>query len=117
VLRHRRNAQLDVVKDIADRAEALRAYARQRRDVEQEIQMAEIRLRAYRRIGEISRELETAEAHGGKIWLPDGGKTKAAVLKAAGLSTSVAQRCEIVASIEEAEFYAFRARYHNLGGP
>jgi hypothetical protein len=51
-------------------------------------------LRACQRIGEISLELEKAESHGGKIWLPDDGKSKAEQLQAAGLSTSTAYRYE-----------------------
>jgi hypothetical protein len=46
------------------------------------------------RIGELSRELETAESHGGKIWLPADGKSKEEQLTAAGISTSTAQRYE-----------------------
>lgn len=73
-----------------------------------EIQMAEIspaRLPPHRRAG-----LETAQ--GFASIRPDGGtnETKRALLKAAGLSTSVAQRCEVVAAIPAGEFYAFDMR-------
>jgi len=68
---------------------------------------------AQRRIGEISRELEKAEAHGGKIRLPNSGKPKSQTLKDAGLSTSTAQRCEEIASVPEAKFEITR-RHVNL---
>jgi hypothetical protein len=56
---------------------------------------AEIQLRAVRRIGELSKALETAHkvGQGSEVQLPASGKLKAAALKAAGLSTSVAHRC------------------------
>jgi hypothetical protein len=40
------------------------------------------------RIGELSRELKKAEAHGGKICLPADGKSKSKQLADAGISTS-----------------------------
>src|SRR5215471_12814838 len=55
--------RVDEAKDIHDKAEALRAYARIRHDLELEIMAAEIKLRAYRRIGQMSASLEKAK-HG-----------------------------------------------------
>lgn len=56
---------------------------------------SEIKLRAQRRIGEISRELEKVKTiGGGKVGIPTDGKPKSQVLKEAGLSTSTAHRCE-----------------------
>ena len=89
--------RIDEAKDIRDKAEALEAYARQKNDIEMERWVAEIKLRAFTRIGEISRELEKAEAHVGKICLPDSGKSKAQTLNAAGISTSTAHRAEKLA--------------------
>jgi hypothetical protein len=43
-------------------------------------------------IGELVRVLETAEAHGGKICLPDSGKPKSQAIAEAGLSKSEAYR-------------------------
>src|SRR5262245_19478141 len=51
-------------------------YAKIRDDSDSERQFAEISLRAIRKIGEISRDLEKAESHGGKVWLPIAGKSK-----------------------------------------
>ncbi len=112
-------ASVDEAKDIADKAAALAAYARQARNVEMEIDAAEIRVRAKRRIGELSLEVETiapeesgAMAHG----LPSAGKTsKAAVLAAAGISTSEAHRCEQIAEIPEADIEACFAACREKG--
>ena len=53
--------RVDEAKSIADKATALAAYARQAKNVELEIQSAEIRARAKRRMGEISAAMETAQ--------------------------------------------------------
>jgi hypothetical protein len=102
------------------KAQALRLYARQRKDAELEMQMAEIRLRAYRRIGEISSELERTDedTRFGSDGVSTGGHPgKLRMLKNAGITHAVAVRCETVASIPEAEFYAFIARYRDKGRP
>ncbi len=54
---------------------------------------AKIKLRAQRRIGEISKTLEKIQTvGGGKVGMPSGGKPKRDVLKSAGLSTSAAMQ-------------------------
>ena len=96
---------IDDAKDILDKAEALRAYARQRDDVEMEIWVAEIRLRASVRMGEISAATETAQGERTDQLLPTGGKkSKSAILAAAGISKSVANRCEKLAAIPPEQF-------------
>jgi hypothetical protein len=99
--------RVDEAKDIRDKADALRAYARQRQDHELETMCAEIKLRATRRIGEISEGLEKS-SHGpgrGKR-LANGGKafSKARTLKSAGISVSSAHRAERIARIPQVEF-------------
>ena len=96
--------QIDEVKDLSDKAKALELYAHQHKSPELENYAAKIKARAARRLGELSRELKKAESHGGKIWLPDDGKSKAATLKAAGISTSAANRFEAIADLPEDEF-------------
>lgn len=94
--------RVDEAKDIKDKAVALEIYARQQHDVEMERWVSEIKLRAVMRIGELSKELEKMPA---KIsgaargrGLPTAGKTsKSSILKAAGISTSAAQRAERLA--------------------
>ena len=53
--------RVDEAKEIRDQALALQAYARQRNDVEMERWLAEIKLRATVRIGELSAALEKHE--------------------------------------------------------
>ena len=53
---------IDEAKDIRDKAQALKVYAQQAREsLEVQNNIAEIKIRAERRIGEFSRELETHE--------------------------------------------------------
>ena len=96
--------RIDEVKDIRDKAAALEAYARQKNDIEMERWVAEIKLRAFARIGEISKELETAHkvGQGSEVQLPTAGKLKSEVLKSAGISTSTAHRAEKLAENKEA---------------
>ena len=98
---------IDEVKDIRDKVEALKSYARQRDDKDMEVWLSEIKLRADRRIGEISVDLDKLDRKesGLKKGSPNSGKTsKAATLKAAGISKSAAYRCEELSSLKEEEF-------------
>lgn len=101
---------VDEAKSIADKAVALQAYARQAHNPDLELMAAEIRLRAKLRIGELSKELDKAK-HGGKgggSEIPAPGKVvKSAALKAAGLSTSEAHRCEQLSEIPPKEFETY----------
>ncbi len=67
--------------------------------------LAEIQLRAKRRIGELSAALETIEGEHLKR-VPDAGRiAKRAALTEAGLSKSEAHRCEQIARVEEQKFW------------
>lgn len=94
-------ATIDDVKEIVDQAAMLTIYAKQSNDSEMEQWVAEIKIRARRKLGEISQELEKAK---NETALPSGGKSKKDVLADAGVSTSVANRCEILADIPEEKF-------------
>jgi hypothetical protein len=63
--------------EIKDKAAALQAYARQREDRDLEVWMSEIKLRASVRIGELVRELETAQGERTELRPANGRKLKA----------------------------------------
>lgn len=104
---------VDEAKDLADKAAALQHYARQAHDPDLELWVAEIRIRAKRRIGELSAALETAKHEGPGAVLPKCGKYKANVLKDAGVSKSEANRCERLAKLDKVEFEAFVAEFQS----
>ncbi len=66
-----------------------------------EVQVAEIKLRALRRMGELSKALETAHkaGQGTDVQLPNSGKLKSEQLSDAGVSTSSAGRAEQLADV------------------
>lgn len=103
-------ARIDEASEIRDKAAALAAYARQRDDRDLEVWVREIHLRACVRIGELSRDLDQAQtvrnADGATVRLPAGGKSKAAALADAGISTSTAQRYEELAGGREEQAQA-----------
>ncbi len=95
-------ARIDEVKEVRDKAEALALYARQRDDHEMQAWVAEIHLRACVRIGELSRELETAQ--GIRTSSEQSDKvTKNEALKVAGISRSTAHDYEQLAGGREAQ--------------
>jgi N6-adenosine-specific RNA methylase IME4 len=96
--------RVDEAKGIKDKAEALRAYARQAKNPQLEADAWEIRKRAEARLGELSAVLDKASpGRKGKL-LPVGGKQfKSTTLKAAGISTSAANRYEQFSRLPERE--------------
>jgi hypothetical protein len=106
---------VDDIKDIRDKSEAMRLYAKQANDTELEQWAAEIKLRAQRAIGELSAALPTQ--NGGFGMVPTGGKHKAEVLADAGISTSAANRYEKLAAIADAAIEAFIAKSKLEGKP
>jgi len=98
--------RIDDAKDIADKAVALQSYARQVRDPDMERWVAEIRLRARRRVGELSAALETAQ---GSNQHRSTAGTKLEALAAAGLSKVEAHRCEQIAKVPVARFETYIA--------
>lgn len=86
---------VDEAKDIHDKAEAMRIYARQAKNTQLEADAWEIRKRAEDRMGALSAELD--KSTGGRnpqATLPTDGKSKSQVLREAGISTSTANRYE-----------------------
>ena len=98
--------RIDEAKDWADKAAALAAYARQADDPELEAISRRIRARAFRRMGEISRELETGKPGPHREIGSSAGTYlgKIAVLAEAGVSKTQAHRAEKVAAIPVEEF-------------
>ncbi len=84
---------LDEIKDISDKMTALKLYAKQKGDTDMEFWIAEIKIRAARRMGELTMELETTQGARNEL-VPQGGRSKAKILKDAGISTQEASRCE-----------------------
>ena len=78
----------------------LSAYAKQVQDSDMEVWGSEIKTRARRKIGEISSKIESKQGQKKlNITSSDTGQcfTKTEMLKNAGLTRSVANRCELVA--------------------
>jgi N6-adenosine-specific RNA methylase IME4 len=94
--------RVDDVKAIKDKAEAMRAYGRQIKNPQLEADAWVIRKRAEDKLGGLSAALDKSQ--GARKPLPVGGKKlKAEALKAAGISTSAANRYEKFNVLPEAE--------------
>jgi len=98
---------LDEVQSITSEFDQLRAAGRIDSDVDFELTLAELKLREFRRVGEISSGLEKSKGGRGKTVSDDGNSSanfKLARLQQAGISPSRAYRAERVAGISESEF-------------
>jgi hypothetical protein len=99
--------KVDEVKEIRDQAIALETYARQAHNVEAERQACEIRLRAERKAGKLSAELERSSGgRPGKTLPPMGRVSKANALHKAGVSPKQAEKWEKLAAVPQQEFEA-----------
>ncbi|MET3790684.1 hypothetical protein [Aquamicrobium terrae] len=98
---------VDDVKDIRDRSEAMRAYARQAKNKQLEVDAAEIRIRAERRLGEMIADqratvgLNTGSLRRGSQTDPRDDRP---TLADAGIDKHLADRARKLAAIPEAEF-------------
>ncbi len=105
---------IDEAKEFRDQSEAMRAYAKQAKNKQLEVQAAEIRIRAERRIGELMAAqrdaglLSTgAAAEGiGKRGFENNPRSESApiTLAEAGIDKSLADRARKYAAIPEDEF-------------
>jgi hypothetical protein len=99
-------ARIDEVKDIQDKSEAMRLYAKISENTELEVYASTIKLRAQVKLGEI---IAAMEKFSGK--LPTAGTfTKTESLTSAGISKSSANRYERIASIPATVLESYIAR-------
>ena len=117
---------VDEVKGIHDKAEAMRVYARLAGDKSMEIDAAEIRIRAERRLGEMLADEKAAGGldpaaslkRGPVVVAHDHGK-RPATLADAGISKDLSSRAQKLAAVPPAEFEAevgeWRDRVHAEG--
>jgi len=96
---------VDEVKDIRDQAIALEVYARQAHNTEAERKACEIRLRAERKAGPLSKELERSPG-GRPAKTPPAMRrvSKADALHKAGMTPKQAEQWEKLAAVPEKEF-------------
>ena len=93
--------KVDEVKDIRDKAVAIEIYARQAHNMEAEMQACEIRLRAERKAGALSRELEKSNPGSRKKGLVPSVGTKAEALRSAGISKKQSEQWEKLAAVPD----------------
>lgn len=115
--------RVDEAKDIRDKAEAMRLYARQARDMAMELDAWEIRTRAERRLGEmLIAAREAGQLRKGRNWTGTGTDHSngsapeplelpaRVILKEAGVDRKLSATSQKVASISEQAFEAMVAR-------
>jgi len=98
---------LDEIKKIVDQGEALKAYARSAQlSAEIQADIAELNIRAMRRLGEISAALEKAKpgVKPNELRPKDGHNSKTATLSSIGITRQRANEAEKLAAIPEKLF-------------
>jgi hypothetical protein len=99
--------EVDEVKDIRDKAIALEVYARQAHNLDAERRASQIRLRAERKVGAISAQLEKAQGKRVDRLPPTMGRSsKADQLRKAGVSPKQAEQWEKLAAVPTEQFNA-----------
>lgn len=108
---------VDEVRDVADKAKAVALYLRSRNaSIESQNDAAEIRLRAERRLGELTKEMERASGgRPGKTARESREVSKGAALKAAGIKQQDASKWERLADIDPADFEDYVAETRAKG--
>lgn len=98
---------VDEVKDFRDKAEAMRAYARQAKNRDLEVDAAEIRIRAERRLGEIIAQHRDADLLNAGTLLRGVEKTprdERPTLSEMGIDKNLAKRVREFAAVPEHRF-------------
>jgi hypothetical protein len=118
---------VDEVKDIRDKSDAMRHYARQAKNKDLEIDAAEIRIRAERRLGEML--LEQKESDGfntgakgiGPIAVPQENRNPNPTLVDVGIDKKLSMRSQKVAALPEETFEGmmgeWRERVNRISPP
>lgn len=111
---------IDEVKDVRDKAEALRLYGRQAKNKTLEIDAAEIRFRAERRIGQIEIEMHASgEMHSGGRPTKTGSKNEPVFQKTLanlGIDKRLSSRAQKIAAVPEDKFEAMVATWRDRVG-
>lgn len=103
---------VDEVKGWADKAAAMQAYGKMAKDKSLEVDAAEIRIRAERRLGEMLAQqkaeggLSKGQLKQGPALVADEGGKSAPKLADAGISYDLSSRAQKLAAVPEAEFEA-----------
>lgn len=108
---------VDEVKDIHDKAIAMRAYAIQAKNVDLEVMAAEVRARAERCLGEMLKaETDAGRLRKGRRWKSNGvsdtpldSKKERVTLDEIGVDKNLSKRSQKIASISEQAFEAMVA--------
>ena len=104
---------VDEVKDVRDKASAMRAYAQQAKNRQMEVDAAEIRMRAERRLGEMIRQQkETVGLRGPQHSIGGGSKGSSReplpdappTLADAGIDKKLSSRAQKMAAVPEEKF-------------
>ena len=98
---------VDEVKDIRDKAEAMRAYAVMAKDVQLELDAAELRIRAERKLGLLLRNAkETGQiSKGGRPRkIGHGDRPVLITLEQAGITKDLSSRSQKVAAVSDDDF-------------
>ena len=112
---------VDEVKEIADKATAMKAYARQAKNKQLEVDAGEIRLRAERRLGELIKAqketvgLNRGAAGGGKKDAPRGSfvepRDVSPTLADAGIDKKLSSRAQKLAAVPAEKFEQHMAEW------
>lgn len=98
----------DEVRGIRDKAEAMRAYGRQAKNRQLEVDAAEIRMRAERRVGELMKAQSDAglmnEGGRPKTGLHENPVSEKATLAEAGIDKNLANRARKLAAVPDEQF-------------
>jgi len=104
---------VDEIKDWRDKASALQAYARQAKNKQLEVDAAEIRIRAERRLGQMLAESPKNLGGWANNLAVGSDDSKIPALKELGISRDLSSRAQAIASIPDADFEETLAQHRD----